>query len=104
MLLEHFGRDEYFETQYKPWFEAELLVASRSPRGGGRLQLVLMRHPPLSCLSKLAGRGGGSMGGGGGIGGRVGGGIGSLAGGGGGARNPLLSHAYLKGVSGGMGV
>ena len=30
----------------------------------------------------------------------AGGGIGSLAGGGGGAvRNPLLSHAYLKGVS-----
>ena len=61
------------------------------PRGGGGLQLVLMRQPPR-YLSKL-GAGGGSAGGGGGIG--------SLAGGGGAARNPLLSHAYLMGVSGG---
>ena len=56
---------------------------------GGRLQLVLMRHPPPAICQNL--RGGGSAGGGGGIG--------SL-GGGGAARNPLLSHAYLKGVSG----
>ena len=41
--------------------------------------------------------------GGGGVGGRVGG-IGSLAGGVGAARNPLLSHAYLQGVCGGMGL
>ena len=71
--------------------------------GGGRLQLVLMRHPPPSYLPKLAGGGGGSWGGGGwrGVGG---GGIGSLAGGGGAAHNLLLSHAFLRGVSGGMGV
>ena len=45
--------------------------------------------------------GGGSAGGWGG-----GGGYWQLGrgGGGGAARNPLLSHAYLKGVSGGMGV
>ena len=49
--------------------------------GGGRLQLVLMRHPPRA-MSKLAGGGGGGWA----------------------ARNPLLSHAYLKGVSGGMGI
>ena len=60
-----------------------------------------MRHPPR-YRSKLAG-GGGGLGRGGGR--QEGGGIGSLAGGGGvAARNPLLSHAYLKGVSGGMGV
>ena len=65
--------------------------------GGGGLQLVLMRHPPppASC-KKLAG--GGSAGG-------WGGGLAAWPGGGGGAaRNPLLSHAYLKGVAGGMGV
>ena len=64
--------------------------------------------PPPSYLSKLAG--GGSGRGGGGFSGRVGGGgIGSPRGGpkgGGAARDPLLPHAYLKGVcvSGGMGV
>ena len=48
---------------------------------GGRLQLVLMRHPPPSYLSKFAGGGGGlgrggELGrGGGGVGGRVGGGV-----------------------------
>ena len=68
---------------------------------GGRLQLVLMQHPPPSYLSKLAG--GGAVGAGGGGRREDRGGIGSLAGGAGAARNPLLSHAYLKGVSGGMG-
>ena len=52
--------------------------------------------PLPSYLSKLAGGGGGSWGGGGGYW--------QLGGGGGAAHNPLLSHAYLKGVSGGMGV
>ena len=59
--------------------------------------------PPPSHLSKLAGGegGGGQLGREGG-----GGGIGSSARGGGAAHNPLLPHAYLKGVcvSGGMGV
>ena len=71
---------------------------------GGRLQLALMQHPPPpSYLSKLAGGGGGVGAGGGSVGGW---GRGVLAAwrGGGAARNPLLSHAYLKGVSGGMGV
>ena len=61
-----------------------------------------MRHP-ASYLSKLAGGGGGGVGakdaggGGGGLAARPGGGF---------ARNPLLPHAYLKGVcvSGDMGV
>ena len=55
--------------------------------------------PPGICQNVVRG-------GGGGVGWRVGGGgIGSLAqGGGGAAHNPLPSHVYLKGVSGGMGV
>ena len=61
-----------------------------------------MRHTP-SYLSKLAGWGGGRREGGGGVSGRVGGVLAAWPGGGGGARNPLLSHAYLKGVFGGMG-
>ena len=73
--------------------------ACYAPGGGGRLQLVLMRHPP-SYLSKLVG-GGGVGAGGGSAGGR---GYWQLGRGGGAARNPLLSHAYLKGVSAGMGV
>ena len=66
--------------------------------GGGRLQMVLMQHPP-SYLSNLGGQLGR-----GGVGGREGGGVlAARPGGGGAARNPLLPHAYLKGVWG-MGV
>ena len=59
--------------------------------------------PPAICqnLGGGGGGGGGAVGAGEGVGGRVrggGGGIGSSAGGGGAARNPLLPHAYLKGV------
>ena len=67
--------------------------------GGGGLQPVLMRHPP-QLSSKTCG--------GGGVGGRVGGGgvNWQLGRGGGAARDPLLPHAYLKGVcvSGGIEV
>ena len=63
--------------------------------GGGQLQLVLM--PPPSYLSKL---GGGSAGGGGVLATRRGG----LKRGGGAARDPLLPHAYLKGVCVCLGV
>ena len=65
-----------------------------------------MRHPP-SHLPKLAGGGGGggAVGAGRGVGRRVGGRV-LAAQGGGAARDPLLPHAYLKGVCvyGGMGV
>ena len=65
--------------------------------GGGGLQLVLMRHPPPDICQNL--RGGAVGEGGGGFGGRVGGGgYWQLGQGGGPARNPLLPHAYLKGV------
>ena len=78
------------------WTPGQFIQPCSQPGSrGGRLQVVLMRHPP-SYLSKLAGGGGGSAGG-------WGGGDWQL-GRGGGVRNPLLSHAYLKGVSGGMGV
>ena len=50
------------------------------PQGGGRLQPVLMRHPPQSYLSKLAGGGGG---------------LGSSAGGGG----LRATHYYLRHTS-----
>ena len=67
------------------------------PPPGGRLQPVLMRHPP-SYLSKLGG--GVDLGGGG----RLGGSRGGISAGGGGvpkvgglARDPLLPHAYLLG-------
>ena len=67
-----------------------------SPREG-RLQLVLMRHPSLIYLPKLAGEGVVGTGAGGGVGGdwRL---IGSSAGGGGAADDPLLPCAYLKGA------
>ena len=60
-------------------------------------------HPPAICQNL---RGGGSWGGGGGVGGRAGeGGVLAAQPGGGAARDPLLPHAYLKGVcvSGGGG-
>ena len=70
---------------------------------GGQLQSVLMRPTPHLSVKTCGGGGGGG-------GSWSGWGIGSSAGGGsqegGGARDPLLPHAYLKGVcvSGGMGV
>ena len=72
------------------------------PGGRLQLQLVLMRHPPQLSVKTCGGGGGVGAGGGGdrqGV-------LAAWPGGGGGAaaRNPLLSHAYLKGVSGGMGV
>ena len=86
----------------QPWGSGRFLKSKwLVPTLGGRLQLVLMRHPS-SYLSKL---GGGVGAGGAGVGGRGGGGLAAQPGGGA-ARNPLLPHAYLKGVcvSGGMGV
>ena len=62
-----------------------------------------MRHTPPAIGQNLRGGGGG---GGGGVGSAGGWGRGywQLGRGGGAARDPLLPHAYLKGVSGGMGV
>ena len=66
--------------------------------------MVLMRHPSQRCVKTCWG-GGGAAGAGGG---RREGGGGLLAArpGGGAARNPILPHAYLKGVcvSGDVGV
>ena len=61
--------------------------------------------PPPGICQNLPGEGGGGQLGRGGGGRREG--LGVLAawpGAGGAVRNPLLSHAYLKGLSGGMGV
>ena len=71
--------------------------------GGGRLQPVLMRHPPQLSVKTW----GGAVWEG--VGGRVcgwGGGVGRAGVGGFPAREPLLPHAYLQGgcVSGGLGV
>ena len=73
------------------------------PRGGGGAPTGPDATTPPSYLPKLAG---GQLGWGG-VGGRLGGGVNwQLGGGGGAARDPLLPHAYLKGVcvSRGMGV
>ena len=115
--LPHFGQKQHHATLcllmwriqlYKSLALKETILEKLSNKclTGGQLQSVRMR--PTAQLSVKT-----CMGGGGGVGGRVGGGggIGSSAGGGGpkgggAARDPLLPHAYLKGVcvSGGMGV
>ena len=72
---------------------------------GGQLQSVLMRPTPQLSVKTCRG-GGGRREGGGGIGSSAGGGGGGVPRGVGAARDPLLPHAYLKGVCvfGGMGV
>ena len=84
---------------------------SAPPGGGGGATTTGPDATPPQLSAKTGGGGGGAVGagggggGGGGAAGGWGGGIGSLAGGGGGAaRNPLVSHAYLKGVSGYRGM
>ena len=74
----------------------------RAAATGGRLQPVLMRHPPQLSVKTC---GGGLVGswGGGGVGWRMWGGGsaggcgGGFARGGGGGGDPLLPHAYLQG-------
>ena len=62
--------------------------------------------PPPAICQHLRGGGGGSWDWGGGVGVRLGGGLIGSSAGGGAVRDPLLPHAYLKGVcvSRGMGV
>ena len=80
-------------------------VHRRGPGGGGGATATRPDATPRQPCLKTCGGGGGSWGcEGGGVAGGWGGGSGSLAVGQGGAHNQLLSHAYVKRVSRGMGV
>ena len=87
-----------YVTQTGPRQSSRLRPGGGGGGGGATTGPNAPPPPPHAICQNF----GGAVGAGGGVNGR-GGGIGSLTGGGG-ARNPLLSHAYLKEVSGGIGV